>query len=347
MVKSSEEVRQCRSWLRPWSVSLVAFLVTFSMAGFARAESRAAPLEDEFAKWQFSAGLEFGLYGTSGEGDVSSSPLVGPRADNINQLNGDEGPNVVADQSDTQDALASGLLGGTFGVMTPALFDTASKPRLFLDVSILPAITLETSVVRDGDPGEFRLPEDVPPIAAFVPERLVLGSGTNLTSQHQGVQFHASLGMAFMIVELEEGYLRVKPSFHYSRVENKVSAIANRAVRVLNADPRDPVSNQSIRSLDSFRTISLSDESTEVYHGVGPALELEYVTPEAFGPFGVSLFLKGAATHLLGNLETKFQIANADNPEETVSFRFENDPWSYSGSVGVRLLFSPDLDFFR
>ena len=366
LVKSSEEVRQCRGWLRPWSASFVALLVTFTMAGFAGAESKTEPLEDEFAKWQFSAGVELGLYGTSGEGDVSGSILTEPRATNIDTLLGDGGPNVVADQSDTQDVLSSALLGGTFGVMSPALFDglagstrlrnsllgeilLASRPRLFFDVSILPALTLETSVVRDGDPGQFKLPDDIPSGPKLVPERLVQGTGTNLTSQHQGVQFRASLGMAFTIVELEEGSLRIKPSLHYSRVENKVSAVARRAVRLLDEDPFVTVDGRTarFRSLDHFRTIGVSDESTEVYHGVGPAFELEYVTQEAFGPFGVSLFLKGTATRLLGDLETEFQVANADNEDETVTFRFKNAPWSYSASMGIRLLFSPDLDLFR
>ena len=346
--RSSERKTQRRDWLRRWSASLVASLLTVAMAGVVGAESARERYDGELEKWQLSAGVEMGIYGTSAEGDATGTTLVGPRATNIDQLRGDEGPEVIAPLRDEND-IYSAVLGGTFGVMTPAPFDIASQPRLFLDVSILPALTLESSVVRDGDPGEFRLPPDITQRAAFVAERLVLGRGTKITSQQQGVQFHAGLGVAFTF-DLEESRIRIKPSLRYSRTENKVSATAKRAVRTLNVDPTVVDADgrsMKVRSLDHFRLLSLGDNFTEVYHAAGPALEIEFLTEEAFGPFHVSLFIKGGASYIFGDLKTEFVDSNPLYPEETVRFKLKNDPWSYLATAGIRLSFSPDFSFRR
>ncbi len=347
VARSSERNTQRRDWLRRWAASLVASLLTMSMAGVARAESARERLDGELEKWLLSAGVEVGLSGTSAEAKATGTLLTGDRATNINQLLGDEGVTVIAPLRDEADVL-SALLGVNFGVMTPAPFDIPSHPRLFFDVSILPALTLESSIVREGDPEAFRLPPDIPGRAAFVAERLVLGRGTKITSQQQGVQFHAGLGVAFTF-DLGESRVRIKPSLHYSRTENKVSATANRAVRTLNEDPFVTVGGRTarFRSLDSFRLISIGDSFTEVYHAAGPALEIEYVTQEALGPFAVSLFIKGVASHIFGDLKTEFVGSNPLIPEETVRFKLKNDPWSYMATAGIRLSFTPDFNFLR
>lgn len=338
---------QRRDWLCRCSASLVASILTVAVAGVAGAEPVGEELDGELEKWEFSAGLEMGIYATSAEASSTGTLLTGPRATNINQLQGDDVPTVIAALRDESDVL-SAVLGVNFGVMTPAPIDIATHPRLFFDVSILPALTLESSIARDGDPGAFGLPEKITGAASFVAERLVLGSGQKITSQQQGVQFHAGLGVAFTF-ELEEGQVRIKPSLHYSRTENKVSAVAKRAVRILNNDPTVVIDGRSqrFRSLDHFRLISIGDSFTEVYHAAGPALEIEYVTQETFGPFGVSLFIKGVASHIFGDLKTEFVGSNPLIPEETVRFKLKNDPWSYMATAGIRLSFSPDFNFRR
>lgn len=236
----------------------------------------------------------------------------------------------------------SGLLGATFGLMTPAPLDIATHPRLFVDLSVLPTLTQETAIARSGDPGEYGIRLPIARASPFVGERLVAGTGTQITSQHQGVQLHIALGSAFTF-DFGEHRLRIKPSIQYSRTENKISVEARRAVRIVNADPIDPItpSNGRIRSLASYRFVTLADDFTEVFHGLGPALEIEYDTENRVGPFVVSVFLKGAASHLFGDLETEFVAANPDFPSETVRFKYKNDPWTYQATTGIRLRLVP------
>lgn len=289
---------------------------------------------DEVDHWSFSGGVEAGVYGTTAEANASGTPLVGPRATNINFLS-DDVSTVIADLDGENDVL-SGLLGVTFEAMSPAALDIAARPRFFVGVSLLPPLTQETSVARAGDPGEFGIPADVARAAGFVGERLIVGTGSQITSQHQGLQVHVALGAAFT-TEIGGHRVRIKPSIQYSRVENKVSVEANRAVRIVNQDPLGPPGTGRIRSLNSYRLLGLRDDFTEVYHGVGPALEIEVDTDERVGPFDITLFMKGAGSHSFGDLETEFVVSNPDFPAEQVRFEYENDPWAFQVTTGVRL----------
>ena len=318
---------------------MVAFLM---VAGTASSESgsRARSAHDgELDRWILSAGIEGGVYGHSADGDFSGTPIVGPRATNINFFS-DAGPNIVDASEDSADIFA-GLVGPTFEVMTPAPFDIATQPRLFMGVSILAVLTQETSVVRLGAPDEYAIREPFPPRnVQFIGERILVGPGTQVTSQHQGVQLHIALGTA-LTFDWGEHRIRVKPSVEYSRTENQISAVANRAIRVVNVDPLTPDGRGRIRSLDHFRLLTLVDDFTEVYHGLGPALEIEYETDNRFGPFLVSLFLKGSASHIFGDLETEFAIENPEFPAESVRFKYKNDAWAYKATTGVRFRLVP------
>jgi len=307
------------------------------VATLANAEARPSPHDAELERWVFSGGLEAGLYGTTADGDFSGTPLVGPRATNLNAS--DDVDTLVRSQEDSGDVL-SGLVGGNFEIMTPGWLDVPTQPRLFMDLSLLGVLSSETSVARIGDPGEFSIPDGIPLAAPFVGELILRGHGTQITSQHQNYQLHAGLGAAFTF-DFEEERVRIKPSFVYSRTQNRISAEASRAVRIVNFDPF--VGNMRLRTLDHYRLIYLADDFTKVYHGIGPALEVEYDTRNRIGPFLLSIFLKGAGSYLLGDRETEFLLANPEFPEETVRFHYKNDRWAYRATTGVRFRFVPKL----
>lgn len=316
-----------------WLPLLMFVVVVFATA--AHGEAGTSTHDGELERWVFSGALEVGLHGDSAEAAYTASPLVGPRATNIGPADG--GPNVVDAKTDENDVV-SGLMGANLEVMTPGLRKVPSHPRLFLDVSLLGVLASEASIVRNGDVGEFGLPDDISFSAPFVGELFVEGNGVDVTSQHQGMQLYVGLGSAFTF-DFGEERIRIKPSVVYSRTETKVSAAANRAVRIVNQDPI--VNGRRVRSLDSFRLLSLGDNQTEVYHGLGPAVEIEYDTKNRFGPFLLSLFLKGGATHLFGDLETEFVASNPEYPEERVRWRYKNDSWAYRATTGMRFRFVP------
>lgn len=315
-------------------VSLLVVAIS-AIAARANGETEPSAHDAELERWVLSGGIEVGMFGNSASGEFSGSPLVGPRATNISTS--DDVSTVVRSVRGDNDLL-SGLIGPSFEVMTPSFLDVPSHPRFFLDLSLLGILTSEPSMAKFGSPGKYGLPDQVSFSAPFIGELFVTGTGTQITSQHHGFLPQVGLGPAFTF-DFGEERIRIKPSIVYSRLETKVSAITRRAVRIVEQDPL--TSSGRVRSLDSYRFISLQDDQTEVYHGLGPALEIEYLTRRRIGPFATSLFLKGVATHLFGDLKTEFSASNPEYPQETVRWKYQNDSWSYQASVGIRLSLVP------
>ena len=292
----------------------------------------------ELSRWEVAVAGEFGVYARTAEASASGTLLVGPRASNVNTGANNDGPDTVIEDLEGENDVYSLVPGATFTVMTPSL-DVATQPRLFLDVSILAPSTLESSIVRQGDPGKFGLPYANSNVLV-INEPQVLGTGVEVSSQEQDYQLQVGLGMAFTF-DVGESRIRLKPSVRYDRTQNVVSAVAKRAVRLVRIDPIIPGMDERFRSLDGYRLLTFADEQREIYHGIGAGLEVEYLTQNRLGPFELSLYLKGGATYIMGDLKTAFFSSNPEYPEETVSFKYKNDPWAYQAATGIRLRFSP------
>ncbi len=295
--------------------------------------------EGELERWVVSGALEVGVMGSTGKGNVRGTPTGPPRASNIDPVRiGDESTsNVVGDDS-SREQITSALVGGSLELMSPAVADVPSQPRFFMDVFIAAALANEVSLARDGNPGAMGFP-DVFDQRQPLGERLVAGRGNGVFVQPQGPQVHAGIGPAFTFDLFGEHRIRIKPSLVYSRLRVDVKAVASRAVRTANT-----INFTNRVFEDEFRTIELQDRHNEVYHGLGPALELEYDTGNRFGPFEVTLFMKGHASRLFGDVTTDLSKANP-NPlseaEERVFWKYRQDRWIYRGSTGVRLRYLP------
>ncbi len=295
--------------------------------------------EGELERWVVSGALEVGVMGSTGKGNVRGTPTGPPRASNIDPVGvGDESTsNVVGDDS-SREQITSALVGGSLELMSPAVADVPSQPRFFMDVFIAAALANEVSLARDGNPGAMGFP-DVFDQRQPLGERLVAGRGNGVFVQPQGPQVHAGIGPAFTFDLFGEHRIRIKPSLVYSRLRVDVKAVASRAVRTANT-----INFTNRVFEDEFRTIELQDRHNEVYHGLGPALELEYDTGNRFGPFEVTLFMKGHASRLFGDVTTDLSKANP-NPlseaEERVFWKYRQDRWIYRGSTGVRLRYLP------
>ena len=299
----------------------------------APASAEKLDLEDP-THWVFSGALEVSIFGHTGKGNTQGTLLTGPRASDISAID-DLGPSVVGNVASREEVLAA-LLGGNFEIMSPQLMATAGRPRLFFDFSLTGVLGQETGLARESDPGLFAIPSEAINSGSAVGESAVTGGGTKITVQPQGPQIHAGLGTAFTLEIREEEVIRIKPSLVYSRTILDVDALTHRAVR-LN-------SPGGIVSLDThFRLIQLSDDFTEVYHGLGPALEIEYEPGIRIGPFGITLYLKGHASYLFGDLTTKLSGVNPDpnSPGESVSWKYTQDAWAYRAGTGIRLRWDP------
>lgn len=305
--------------------------VAIALASFSASAADAEMLEDP-THWVFSGALEVGIHGHTGKGNIKGSPLTGPRV-NPPLIDQDLGPNVVEDLRSREEVL-SALVGGTFEIMSPQLFEAAGRPRLFLDLNISAALASEVGLARDSDPGQMSLPSPVS--GSLIGEASIVGRGAAITVQPQGPQIHAGLGAAFTI-DLADELIRIKPSLVYSRTILDVDAITNRAVRL--PPPAPPVTLET-----HFRLIQLTDDFTEVYHGLGPALEIEYEPGTRVGPVGITLYLKGHASYIFGDLKTRMLGVNPEYPDETVSWKYSQDRWAFRASTGIRLRWDPLWD---
>lgn len=320
-----------------WLVLILALAIGGSQASYAQSDA-ASKHDGELDRWVYSAAFEMGLFGHTGKGNVRATQTGTPRVSPLDFQAGDQrDPNVVPDDRSREDIL-SALLGGDFEIMTPSLADVTTHPRLFLGVNVSAALTNEVGLARDADPTELGFPINFD-ANAVLGETTVGGRGNKITVQHQGPQIHAGLGAA-LTFDIGSQRIRVKPSFVYSRIITDISVFGNRAVRLMNFDP-----TVMPRDFDAeFRKIELHDSVTEVYHGIGPALELEYETGNRIGPFSISLYLKGHASHLLGDLKTRLSKTNPDPTvvgNETVNWKYTQDAWVFRGSTGIRFRFVP------
>ena len=323
----------CRSM-----VGLAGMLVVVA----ASVASAAADDHDgEIDRWVPSAALELGLMGHTGKGNISGTDVNttdpdGGRIDIPQPIRSGDFPTLaITEPLASREQILAFLVGGTFELMTPRLMEGFASPRLFMDANLSDPFGLEVGLARDGDPGvmEFPFPpSNIGPIG----EGAVVGRGHKITIQHQGLQLHAGLGAAFTF-DLGPNRIRLKPSFVYSRIKQVVSTTSRRAVRRTNeagtfADINDP---------EDYRLIIFDDVVEEVYHGIGPALEVELEPGSRMGPFSLSLFVKGHATRLFGDVTTDITATNEAFPEEQVFYKYSQDRWVYRASTGIRLRLVP------
>jgi hypothetical protein len=133
-----------------------AFVLFFCVVSLMPSRAEA---ETDDSSWILYGNPEFlSVYAHTGKGNFSSTELTGPRVA-ANQLvqNGDLGTEVEAPNR-SREIIASALVGGTFGFLTPAVI-VPSRPRLFLDVNVAMPATTEVQLARSGDPGKLSFPD--------------------------------------------------------------------------------------------------------------------------------------------------------------------------------------------
>ena len=163
-----------------------------------------------------------------------------------------------------------------------------------------------------------------------LPEEVVTGQGSRTFAEIQPFVLTAGLGVAFT-VDFGRLRMRIKPSVEYLRETLDITGIVNRAVKLRFAPPAE--------GLDNFRLISLTSSTTEVYHGVGPGLELEADTVRA-GPFMMSIYLAGQVYSIFGNRDV--ELSNTNEFGETAEWSFEQSAWGGGARAGLRSRWLPE-----
>jgi hypothetical protein len=180
--------------------------------------------------------------------------------------------------------------------------------------------------------GEDTLLALAPTMGLFnLPEQVVTGQGSRTRAEIQPFVLSAGLGVAFTL-DIGHRRIRIKPSVEYLRETLDITGIVNRAVKITNpARPQD--------GLDSFRLISLTSSTTEVYHGVGPGLEFEADALRA-GPFMLSLFVAGQAYSIFGDRD--IELSDTNEFGETAEWRFQKEKWGWGARAGLRFRWLPE-----
>lgn len=313
--------------------TLIVAIATICSAASAPADDSAPIAHGAVDDWYLYGAPEIAIYAHTGKGNSSSTQITGPRVVPPNSQFGDLGT-AISDPERSRELVASFLAGGTFGVATPAI-DVPGRPRLFLDLNVSAAQTTETQLARRGSPGQLAFPRGARPSTA-VGEGAMIGVGTQISVQHQGPQVHAGIGVSFEFPIGDEELIRIRPAAVYSRTILDIKAQVLRAVR-LNQD------FGNAQQLDDFRTIALQDERTEVYHASGPSLEVEYIPGLEWGPFAISVFARGHASHIFNSLKTEMQQCNTagGQPNECMYWKYTQDEWAYRASLGVHMTWVP------
>jgi hypothetical protein len=293
----------------------------------ARADSASG---DELSRWTPAISLNIGLHILNGKADLAAGPILGPPLPSDPLILDPilNGPATLVDPTDGTQLMTTPFAGFDLELMTPRVFDRFGQPRLFVAVGLSGFLGTEHDVAKTGIPDAFAIPSDLP-AGKPVAEVVVLGQGSKVSAEVQPLGVDAQIGVAFTM-QLAERRLRIKPSLAYLRTELEISTITQRAVQ---QQPSFPT------QLSDFRFISLSDSFTEVYHGIGPALEIE-LDSHRVGPFVMAFYFEASAIALLGDRETNLSATNQFG--EVSRWRYEVDRWSFRAGTGVRLRWIPE-----
>ena len=240
-----------------------------------------------------------------------------------------------------EDVEWSPSIGLNLQLMSPALTQHNTQPRLFVNGELPLVFGVERNIAREGAANGFLIPES--PSGGERPtfsEDAIGGQGSRTTTNAENVTFNVGLGMSFSF-ELGERRLQLKPSFGWRRYRVEVVG----AVFDATCAPSGATTQCSLLALGGQRRlVSLGASQVETYDAIGPGLELEMDATQ-LGPFGISLFVEGRAYHVLGDRTITLldsTTAPADPPAFPTadSFRGEFDysvnPWLFHVGLGIR-----------
>lgn len=334
--------------VRSMAEGLCAFgVLTFAVVFANGAEARSDSTRDELRSWTPSVALEVGIYGHTGKGNIDSTEISGPRiVPPVPLRSGDfpsiEDPNnpgsfidVITRPLASREEISNAVAGVNFELMSPAITTAGPAPRFFWDLSISDPMGSEVRLAIDADPSELSISDDAADNFP-VGEAALLGRGHNISVQSQGPQIHTGFGVAYTINWGAET-IRIKPSLVYSRVKQIVTVTSRRGIRLSNTQRiNNPLDNPA-----DYRFFNFDDQVDEVYHGIGPALELEYDTGGRVGPFDFTIFIKGHASRFFGDVTTELQATNPEYQAEQIFYKYSQDRWVFRGTTGFRFRLNP------
>lgn len=313
-------------------------------------DAAAAQTRDESERWIPSFAPKFVVLGQRADAEITSNSLTYERTVRVRSTSGPPVDVVTMETvtsqlrppTDGDDVLLAALVGGDVELMTPGWQALPGRPRLFAHGGLFGAFGQTSKVTREGDP--TGLPDPLPTLPQQT-EETVQGIGSEVTAEIEPFAFGVGGGVAFGF-DVFGRRLRIKSSIEFMQEELQLEG---RLFRAVQTDTGGVVTIPIVPS--RFFGVSLETKTTEVFRGLGPGLEVEMDTLRA-GPFMLALFAGGQAYKMLGDRKVDMQAEEQIDdptlrpPGETqnaiADFTFEKNPWSFSGSVGLRFRWLPE-----
>jgi hypothetical protein len=305
--------------------------------------------EKNSARWVPGFSLQSGVNAQNGTGTLSTSNVLDPY---------NPGANSTLDYSlilpGTPQSSSSRLMtpygGISVEIMTPtlgALSDAESQGVAgFAHIDLSYSFGPEYNLPATGNPGPFI---SAVPSSASLTQGAIIGQGGRTIISVNPFLLTAGAGVALSFRAWDR-VMRIKPSVEYLRQEVSLRGLVRRAVRI------DPTPNAPAGTPDDtyFRTVNLSGQTSRVYHGLGPGLEIEVETGRA-GNFVVALYASAKAWTFLNNDDLRVEVFNDDSvncpppppgqvncSSESAAFGYSQNDWAYGGSLGLRFRWSPE-----
>jgi hypothetical protein len=300
--------------------------VLLLLCSLAPAASALPVNERELGRWVPSVGFVLGISVNRTEGHLNTGQVLGPQWPVPNLSD----PQILPETPATERTnMVTPTFGASFELMTPALQSVAGRsiagrPRLFGRFDVAYAFGAEYKLPKIGDPGEFTPSAPRPPFT----EGTVLGQGGETVISVEPLVLSAGGGLAFTL-EAWDRAIRIKPSVEYMRQEVSVSGLVRRAVALA------PVH----QSVDDFREITLMTQGTQIYHFLGPGLEVD-LDAARIGPMTVSPYFALKAWAILDN--SKFFQDDSNQWDETAAFTYLPNKWAFGATIGLRLRWAPE-----
>jgi hypothetical protein len=309
----------------------------------------AAEPEKNSARWVPGFSFQSGVNAQNGTGTLSTSDVLDPYNPGASSTL-DYSLILPGTPQDASSRLMTPYGGISVEIMTPthgALGDAEARSlRGFAHIDLSYSFGPDYNLPATGNPGPFI---SAIPSSASLTQGAIIGQGGRTIISVNPFLLTAGAGVAFSFRAWDR-VMRIKPSMEYLRQEISLRGLARRAVRV------DPTPNALPGTPDDtyFRTVNLSGQTSRVYHGLGPGLEIEVETGRA-GNFVVALYASAKAWTFLNNEDLRVETFNDDTlncpppppgqvncSSESATFGYSQNDWAYGGSLGLRFRWSPE-----
>lgn len=243
---------------------------------------------------------------------------------------------MIRESASGDDLDASPFVAGSIEVMTPEL-PIPTTPRFFIGAEVAPAFGFDRTLSGEGDAGAVASPL-LPGQSLVFGEDLLLGQGTETSAEMGDLMWGAHAGIAFP-VDVYGRRLRIKPSIGWISYEVDFSGLVSDAECVTVIPPSD---NCNANATSEIRALGLEGSTSETFHALGPALDLELETFSAPN-YGSSIYVGFRSYRVLSDTKVEFQATETFNDGigtgdiATATFTGEVDDWMIRLLVGFKL----------